>query len=80
MVGATLRWMEHHSQLQPSAGDALIVGCSSTEQLQQSIEGMQGGPLPEGVLQAFEQAYGLVKGAQPYYSRVGGQVGTWARL
>jgi hypothetical protein len=72
--------MAHHSQLSKGDGDAVIVGCSSKEQLEQSIDGMNGGELPESVHLAFEQAYELVKGAQPYYSRTGADIATWARL
>ena len=80
MAGATLRWMAHHSMMSEAAGDALIIGCSSQQQLRESLEGLKGGPLPAEVAEAFDSAHGLVTGSEPYYSRTGGQVGVWSRL
>jgi aflatoxin B1 aldehyde reductase len=52
---ATLRWMVHHSAL--SAEDGVILGASSTEQMQENLEACEGGPLPESVVTAFSDLW-----------------------
>ncbi|XP_025237352.1 aflatoxin B1 aldehyde reductase member 3 isoform X2 [Theropithecus gelada] len=60
MTSATLRWMYHHSQLQGAHGDAVILGMSSLEQLEQNLAAAEEGPLKPAVVDAFNQAWNLV--------------------
>ncbi|XP_062960915.1 aflatoxin B1 aldehyde reductase member 2 [Cynocephalus volans] len=60
MTVAALRWMYHHSQLQAAHGDAVILGMSSVEQLEQNLAAAEEGPLEPAVVEAFHQAWHLV--------------------
>lgn len=67
IVEIALRWMVHHSQLKREHGDAIIIGASSAQQLQQNLEAFEKGPLPEEVVQAVDGAWERVKAVQPKY-------------
>ncbi|EAW94879.1 aldo-keto reductase family 7, member A3 (aflatoxin aldehyde reductase), isoform CRA_b [Homo sapiens] len=69
MTSATLRWMYHHSQLQGAHGDAVILGMSSLEQLEQNLAAAEEGPLEPAVVDAFNQAWHLVAHECPNYFR-----------
>ncbi|XP_030661286.1 aflatoxin B1 aldehyde reductase member 2 isoform X2 [Nomascus leucogenys] len=69
MTSAALRWMYHHSQLQGAHGDAVILGMSSLEQLEQNLAAMEDGPLEPAVVDAFNQAWHLVAHECPNYFR-----------
>jgi aflatoxin B1 aldehyde reductase len=65
---AALRWASHHSLLRSDCGDAIMIGASSADQLQQSLESLEKGPLPEEMVKAFEDGWALVKStATPYF-------------
>ncbi|KAF9159231.1 hypothetical protein DFQ26_006775 [Actinomortierella ambigua] len=55
LAEATLRWMRHHSDL--TENDGILVGASSLAQLHQNLEALDKGPLPESLVQAFEDAW-----------------------
>uniref|UniRef100_A0A8C8TJ92 Aldo-keto reductase family 7, member A5 (aflatoxin aldehyde reductase) n=1 Tax=Peromyscus maniculatus bairdii TaxID=230844 RepID=A0A8C8TJ92_PERMB len=67
MTSAALRWMYHHSQLQGTQGDAVILGMSSLEQLEQNLAATEEGPLEAAVVEAFDQAWNLVAHECPNY-------------
>ncbi|XP_020020976.2 aflatoxin B1 aldehyde reductase member 2 isoform X1 [Castor canadensis] len=69
MTSAALRWMYHHSQLQAALGDAVILGMSSLEQLEQNLAATEEGPLEPAVVEAFNQAWHLVAHECPNYFR-----------
>ncbi|XP_056398019.1 aflatoxin B1 aldehyde reductase member 2-like [Hyla sarda] len=69
LTAAALRWMYHHSKLQGSREDAVILGMSSTEQLVQNLDGAEGGPLLPPVVSAFDDAWNLVAHDCPNYFR-----------
>lgn len=69
MTSAALRWMYHHSQLQGAHGDAVILGMSSLEQLEENLAATEEGPLEPAVVQAFDQAWCLVAHDCPSYFR-----------
>uniref|UniRef100_A0A452E8Y5 NADP-dependent oxidoreductase domain-containing protein n=1 Tax=Capra hircus TaxID=9925 RepID=A0A452E8Y5_CAPHI len=69
MTSAALRWMYHHSQLQGAHGDAVILGMSSLEQLEENLAATEEGPLEPAVVQAFDQAWRLVAHDCPSYFR-----------
>ncbi|KAH8673460.1 NADP-dependent oxidoreductase domain-containing protein [Xylariales sp. PMI_506] len=65
---AALRWISHHSALKNEFGDAIIIGASSAKQLEENLDNLEKGPLPEEVVQAFDDGWALLKGAvQPYF-------------
>ncbi|KAM5248688.1 aflatoxin B1 aldehyde reductase member 2-like [Ctenodactylus gundi] len=67
ITSAALRWMYHHSKLQASHGDAVILGMSSLEQLEQNLAIVEEGPLEPAVAEAFDQAWNLVAHECPKY-------------
>ncbi|CAO2589724.1 Aflatoxin B1 aldehyde reductase member 3, partial [Lemmus lemmus] len=67
MTSAALRWMYHHSQLKGAHGDAVILGMSSLEQLEQNLACVEEGPLEPAVVEAFDQAWNLVAHNCPNY-------------
>ncbi|KAF2764144.1 Aldo/keto reductase [Teratosphaeria nubilosa] len=52
---ATLRWLMHHSPLQEE--DGIILGASSEEQMSQNLAACGGGPLPQSVVDTFEDMW-----------------------
>nr|XP_020020978.1 aflatoxin B1 aldehyde reductase member 3-like [Castor canadensis] len=69
LTSAALRWMYHHSQLQASHGDAVILGMSSLKQLEQNLVAVEEGPLEPAVVEAFDQAWNLVVHESDNYFR-----------
>ncbi|XP_018413675.1 PREDICTED: aflatoxin B1 aldehyde reductase member 2-like [Nanorana parkeri] len=69
LTAAALRWMYHHSKLQGSRGDAVILGMSTTEQLLDNLAGAEAGPLLPPVVAAFNNAWNLVAHDCPNYFR-----------
>lgn len=66
-IEATYRWLAYHSMLKAERGDAVLIGASKLSHLQQNMETLKAGPLPEEVLAAFEEAWTLTKGDSPEY-------------
>ncbi|KAK9325289.1 NADP-dependent oxidoreductase domain-containing protein [Lipomyces orientalis] len=62
-----LRWLVHHSLLTKALGDAIIIGASSTAQLEQNLLDIEKNALPEEVVQALDAAWQHVRGAVPSY-------------
>lgn len=69
MAEAAYRWLAHHSALDSARGDGVIVGASRLQQLQQNLSALVAPALPEGVVRAFEEAWGLTEGDAPRYYR-----------
>jgi aflatoxin B1 aldehyde reductase len=65
---AALRWVENHSLLSRKFDDAVIIGASSANQLEDNLQNLEKGPLPEDVLKALDDGWARVKGiAIPYF-------------
>ncbi|KKY37094.1 putative aldo keto reductase [Diaporthe ampelina] len=65
---AALRWVNHHSGLTRESGDAIITSASSAEQLEENLIAFEMGPLPDELVQAFEEGYRAVKAnVSPYF-------------
>ncbi|KAF3918231.1 hypothetical protein ABW20_dc0109894 [Dactylellina cionopaga] len=65
---AALRWCVHHSALKKENGDAVIIGASSSKQLEENLTNLEKGPLPDDVLNALEEGWKVVKGVcVPYF-------------
>jgi len=62
-----LRWMTHHGVLSKEHGDAIIIGASSSEQLEKNLVDFEKGPLPEDVLKALDEGWAKVKGVCRQY-------------
>ncbi|KAF9264722.1 Aldo keto reductase [Marasmius fiardii PR-910] len=64
-----LRWCQHHSVLTPE--DGIVIGASSTEQLEKNCKDSAKGPLPEPVVKALDAAHKMVlsSGDLPRYWR-----------
>ncbi|VUC29995.1 unnamed protein product [Clonostachys rosea] len=68
LVEIGLRWLIHHSALNIKGGqDGVVIGVSSIEQLEQNVEAVENGPLPEEVVKALDQAWMLMKAETPNY-------------
>ncbi|KAI3542385.1 aflatoxin B1 aldehyde reductase member 2 [Colletotrichum abscissum] len=64
---AALRWTAFHSNLDGKHGDAVIFGVSKTEQLHETLDALEAGPLPEDLAVAINSIYSTVEGAEPPY-------------
>lgn len=63
---AALRWIIHHSQLQE--GDGVVLGASNLAQLTNNIDAVEAGPLPQSLVEVFDELWGTVKGSmEPYH-------------
>ncbi|KAK6329953.1 hypothetical protein TWF718_003380 [Orbilia javanica] len=57
-----LRWLVHHSVLKKEFGDAVIVGASSIKHLEENLVDLEKGELPEEVVKAIDEGWGVVAG------------------
>ena len=66
-IEATYRWLAYHSMLDSERGDAILIGASKLSHLNQNMEAVKAGPLPEDIVAAFEEAWMITKGDSPEY-------------
>lgn len=64
---AALRWMTNHSLMKREYSDAIIIGASSAKQLDENLANLEKGPLPDEVVQAFDEGWLKVKGVCASY-------------
>jgi len=69
MANASIRWVMHHSALSGSNNDGIIIGSSTLGHLEDNLEAASEGPLPEGLVNAFQNAWEVCKPACPSYNR-----------
>ncbi|KAF8215678.1 hypothetical protein K438DRAFT_606180 [Mycena galopus ATCC 62051] len=62
------RWLQHHSKLDPSKSDAILIGANTIERLGQTLEWNQEGPLPEELVKLVDALYAKNKGVLGHYS------------
>merc|ERR1719350_25300 len=67
VLEAAVRWTQHHSALDASRGDRVLIGVSRLEQLDPIMNAAKGGPLPESVVRAFDVANDILKMKSEYY-------------
>ena len=69
MVETAFRWLRHHSALDMKAGgrDGVIIGVSSFNQLEQNLDYIEKGPLPDEVVAALDEAWLVAKASAPNY-------------
>jgi aflatoxin B1 aldehyde reductase len=60
-----LRWVLHHSALDASKGDAMIIGASSMKQLEENLRICEQGRLPDELLQLLESTWDVAKDVAP---------------
>jgi aflatoxin B1 aldehyde reductase len=48
--------------MKKECGDAVVIGASSATQLEENLRCLEGGTLPEDVVEAFQKAWTVVKG------------------
>lgn len=58
------RWVAYHSALRSDCGDAFIVGASSAEQLDDTLSGVERGPLSERACASIDEMWEKVKGGR----------------
>ncbi|XP_065903166.1 aflatoxin B1 aldehyde reductase member 2-like isoform X2 [Dysidea avara] len=68
LANAAVRWMVHHSQLDPKYGDGVITGGSSLKHINENLDAFDDGPLDPSIVEAFDEAWQLdKKNCVPYY-------------
>lgn len=67
IIEATYRWLAYHSMLNGDRGDAILIGASKLSHLQQNMNTVKAGPLPENVVDAFNKAWEITKVDSPAY-------------
>ena len=68
-VSAALRWIAFHSHLDFEQGDGIILGATSVQQLEQNLSAFEEGPLPEKIVEAYQQAWEEGRTESPEYFR-----------
>ena len=68
-TAAALAWMLHHGGLDPAAGDAVILGASTLEQLAANLDACRAGALDEPLVEAFDAAWETCRPDCPPYFR-----------
>lgn len=58
----TYRWVAYHSALRSDHGDAFIIGASSPEQLDETLSGIEKGPLSDNACASIQKIWEKVKG------------------
>lgn len=66
-IECALRWLSHHSQLDEKRGDGVVIGSSSSKQLRENMDAMNGGPLPDEVVDALNQGWEVIRGKELLY-------------
>lgn len=64
---AAYRWLVYHSFLSEEADDAILLGASKIDQLQQNLKAAKKGKLPHNILSAYETAWDIAKLDSPCY-------------
>ncbi|RFU77872.1 alcohol dehydrogenase [Trichoderma arundinaceum] len=59
------RWVAYHSILKENLGDGIVLGASRITQLQQTVAGLNNGPLPESVVKTIDDVWQVVKDDSP---------------
>ncbi|KAL7413851.1 NADP-dependent oxidoreductase domain-containing protein [Mrakia frigida] len=67
MPALVLRWIQHHSVLDPTLGDRVLIGASNHTQLDDNLTGLEGGPLDASIVALIDEAAKLVKDSSPPY-------------
>lgn len=66
-VQIALSWIAHHSQLKAEHGDAVILGASKLEQLEENLLALNCPPLPQEVVEAADVLWQGIKPTASQY-------------
>lgn len=55
------RWVTYNSILKPEHGDGIILGASKVQQLAETLQSLDQGPLPESIVTKINHIWELVK-------------------
>ena len=84
MAEASIRWLLHHSVLSGKHHDGIIFGASTLDHAQANLIACANGPLPPSLVDAFDDAWRIVRPtAFPYfrdYGSASGSSDTFLRL
>ncbi|KAK0520301.1 hypothetical protein OC835_007254 [Tilletia horrida] len=61
LAEVVLRWLNHHSVLDPKLGDRILIGASSTNHIEQNLIDLEKGPLDSELVDAVEKAWEIVR-------------------
>ena len=67
MIEATYRWLAYHSMLNTDRGDAILIGASKMSHLIENMNTVKEGPLPDDIVNAFEEAWVICRGDSRKY-------------
>lgn len=70
LAEAALRWLVFHSEMIKSKDNGILIGASKMSHLEQNIQSISKGKLPEDVVEAYNQAWNLCKDDSPEYYRL----------
>ncbi|CCO28059.1 hypothetical protein BN14_02051 [Rhizoctonia solani AG-1 IB] len=56
-----LRWISHHSLLEPEHRDGIIIGASRRDHVESNLGDLEKGPLPAAVVEALDEAWEVVR-------------------
>lgn len=59
------RWMRYNSPLKKEQGDAIIVGASRLEQLKETLDSINGGPLSDKAVKAIDDVWKTIEHEAP---------------
>ncbi|KAI0351262.1 Aldo/keto reductase [Trametes cingulata] len=57
LAEVALRWISHHSLMKREYGDAVLIGASSVKHIEENLNDLEKGPLPEEVLKVLDEAW-----------------------
>lgn len=60
------RWVKHHSNLSAKHGDSLLMGASTVEQVSETLQCLNDGPLTPEVVQMIDGIWDTVKDESPF--------------
>ncbi|PPQ66846.1 hypothetical protein CVT26_009625 [Gymnopilus dilepis] len=52
-----LRWISHHSMLKREYGDAILIGASNLKHIEENLNDLEKGPLPDEVVKVLDDAW-----------------------
>ena len=60
-AAAALRWLAHHSQLDATKGDGVILGASRIEQLEENLAAMEQPPLDDAIVEVLDRGWEVTR-------------------
>jgi len=73
MAEAAFRWIANHSELSKNNNNGIIIGASSSVQLEKNINAINRGKLADEIVDAFDKGWNICKKDAPVYFRYYGK-------